>query len=183
MRMSEFVLFSWRGKCRGGLSPLNHRIGRRNQNRLMFALPLLSTRSSSLLTFYLAFFFFSFRCADMWRPCPLMGEIRSSGRKAKSRGQFLGKKTMLDRLVALKGFWLLHQMMRIRVVRCIRDVVSDGERKCLGSFVKLGIKLFNLWILATCFLHLFSGGLHHVDFMRDKRKKRKAKQRRKLSAE
>jgi hypothetical protein len=75
--------------------------------------------------------------------------MRSSGRKAES--QFLGKKTMLDRLLSLKGFWLLHQMMRIRVVRCIRDIVSDGERKCLRSFVKLGIKLFNLRVLATCF--------------------------------
>ena len=183
MRMSEFVLFSWRGTCRGGISPLNHRIGRRNQNRLMFALPLLSTRSSSLLTFYLAFFFFPSGAPICDVLALWWGRSEAAEEKQEAEANFWEKKTTLDRLVALKGFWLLHQMMRIRVVRCIRDVVSDGERKCLGSFVKLGIKLFNLWILATCFLHLFSGGLHHVDFMRDKRKKRKAKQRRKLSAE
>jgi hypothetical protein len=68
-------------------------------------------------------------------------------------------------------------MMCIRVVRCIRDIVSHGERKCLRSFVKLGIKLFNLRVLGRVFfLYLFSGGLHHVDFSRDKQTEEKKRE-------
>ena len=76
----------------------------------------------------------------MWRPCPLMGEIRSSGRKARSRGQFLGKKRR-----RWTGWW------RWKVFGCcIRWCASVSLDASVTSFRMVnGNVLGRLWSLAS----------------------------------